>query len=190
MKWNIYRSFIVVSQAVPSSSFFYYMREPNVLLVIWTKSASDSRCMYVLAAACNTYCGRVIWRHCGGGGACCCCAHGSEEGCWWLLLPQGAHERRQCPFLPAGRAHPALPVVRGGHLLSPGAPLRTARPPPLEAAAGQLHPEIQGQPGRPAHPAASVRGGERRWDQGGRLEASLGLLWSVLLRGHGGLHYW
>lgn len=157
--------------------------EPQVLQIA-------GACMCWLLRATHT--ASVWFGGTGGGGACCCCrcAHGSEEGCWGLLLPQGAHERRQRPFLPAGRAHPALPVVRGGHLLSPGTPLRAACPPPLEAAAGQLHTEVQGQPGRPAHPAASVWGGERRWDQGGRVEASLGLLWSLLLRGHGGLHYW
>lgn len=121
---------------------------------------------------------------------CCCCGHGSEEGCWWLLLPQGTHEWRQRPFLPAGWAHPALLVVRGSHLLSPGAPLRAPRPPPLEAAAGQLHPAIQGQPRGPAHSAAPVRGGKRSRDQSGHFEAPLGLFWSFLLCGHGGLHYW
>lgn len=120
----------------------------------------------------------------------CCCAHGPEEGRRWLLLPQGARERRQRPVLPAGRAHPGLLAVWSGHLLSAGTPLWAARTPPLETAAGQLHPQVQGQLGGPAHPAASVRGGERSRDQSGHAEAPLGLFWSFLLCWYSGLHYW
>lgn len=116
--------------------------------------------------------------------------HGSEEGCCWLLLLQRLHERRQCPFLPPGWAHPALLALRRGHLLSPGAPLGAARPAPLETTAGQFHPEVQREPGRPAHSAAPVRGGKRGWDQGGRAETPLGLFWCFLLCGHRRLHNW
>lgn len=115
--------------------------------------------------------------------------HGSEEGCCWLLL-QSLHERRQCPFLPPGWAHPALLALRCGHLLSPGAPLWVACPSPLETTAGQFHPEIQGEPGRLANSTAPVRGGKRGWNQGGHTKTSLGLFWCFLLCGHCGLHNW
>lgn len=126
------------------------------------------------------------------------CAHGSEEGCvqrrrrcrLLLLLLQGAHERRQRPLLPAGRPDTALLAVRRRHFLGSGVSVRGASAAPVEAAAGELHPAVQGQPGRPAHAAAAVRGRQWGWHQSGRTQAPLGLFWGVLLCWHCGLHHW